>query len=255
MIWSWSRVNSFFLGMKGEGCLYSWYKAYIEGDRGKGNWFSSVGTVTHDILEQYTQGKLSPWDVAEAFTQAFVAIEDKPVSNRMSESYYNKLYDFFNGELFNTFFDDATTLEQEDEKEFNVGNYKFKGFPDLAIEHKKYGLCVVDYKTAKPYGDWKEPYMNSLQHNIQQLYLYSIPIKETYSDYPDNLIYLHPRHEELVVVPFNMDDLKRTEEWCVDTIETAGKWNDWVARCELELKDTFYQKFLCSHRFNCEHMK
>lgn len=239
--------------MQGEGCLHGWRKAYIEGDRGVGNWFSSVGTATHDVFDLYVEGKLSPWDVAEAFVDAFNAIEDRPVSRGMAKSYYTKLYDFFNGELFNTFFRDITILEHEEKQEFKVGKYNFRGYPDLVAEHKDYGLCVVDFKTAKPYGDWVEPYMNSLQHNIQQLYLYGIPVSKAYGGYPDNLVYLHPRHEALVVEPFSMDGLQRTKGWCIDTIETAGKWNEWTARCDLGLKDTFYQKFLCNHRFDCEH--
>lgn len=275
--WSWSRVNSFYMALIGKGCFLDWHKAYIQGMRGEGNWFASVGLVVHDVLEEYVRGDLSEWDVSDSFVEKFTNIKDKPLAQRMAQSYYNNLYNFFSGELFIDFFDKFSAFETEEERNFDVGGYNFVGFPDLAGEHSEYGLCLVDYKTAKPYEG------EELEHNIKQLYLYSIPFMESYGDYPDNLIFMHPRHSELKVIPYEIEKLGETMKWCIETIEKIATWNDWKPRCEFnlkevlsnlsdieqiermhgsfdedmqkKLKDTFYQKQLCNHRFTCEHMK
>jgi len=52
-IWSISRLNSF------NQCQYGYYKTYIEGDRGLGNIYSHLGSVSHDALEGYYNGLVS----------------------------------------------------------------------------------------------------------------------------------------------------------------------------------------------------
>ena len=51
-IWSISRLNAF------NQCEYGYYKTYIEGDRGLGNIYSHLGSVSHDSLESYYNGEI-----------------------------------------------------------------------------------------------------------------------------------------------------------------------------------------------------
>jgi hypothetical protein len=182
--WSWSKVNSFYLGQVGDGCLYSWQQAYQNGNRGEGNWFAEVGLLAHDLIERYNKGELSDWDLPDEFEKGFNKIPYK-VFPKMAQSYFKTLAEFF-GNNFD-WFNDYKMLESEDKKEFMVGEYLFTGFPDLVARHKELGLVIMDIKTAKTYtGD-------KLKHNLMQLYLYSIPIYEKYGEWPQHLVFFYPR--------------------------------------------------------------
>lgn len=51
-IWSISRINSY------HNCAYGYHKTYNEGDRGLGNIYSHMGSVSHDSLERFYNGEI-----------------------------------------------------------------------------------------------------------------------------------------------------------------------------------------------------
>lgn len=169
----------------------------------------------------------------------------------MGNKYKRQIDEFFLVDDFGKYFQDYEILEMEEEKLFKVGEYDFKGFPDMVGNHKKHGLSIVDYKTAKTYEGAK------LKHNIMQLYLYAIPIKEKYGKYPDHLIYFYPK--EMIkeqVIEFDMKELERTIKFVNNIVPVMEKFeksaivDPSMARC-LKHKNDFFGTHLCNYKDKC----
>lgn len=248
-VYSWSRLNSYAMAEEGEGCYYGWFKAYIEGDRGDGNYFSSYGTLFHETIEKMHKGELLAWDVDDVIKDGLNNIEYRVPFEKMRKSYEDSIYRFFN--KYEEVFSDYQIQQAEEEKLFKIGDVSLKGFPDLIGQHKRYGMFIGDYKTSKPYkGD-------KLKHNIMQLYLYSIPFYEEYGYYPDYLIYFFVREKEdiEVAIKFDIKELERTKSWVIETVSKIESHNtDWQPLCIKEDgSKNFYACNLCNHRLKCEH--
>lgn len=250
MIYSWSRINTFSMAEQGEGCYYSFYKTYIEGERGEGNYFSEYGSLVHNTIEDINNGILFEWDIKEHLNQKLNQFQYKAPFPAMKKSYEKSLFGFFLVDDFSQYFKDYEILETEEEKIFEVNSHRLRGYPDLVAQHKKYGLVILDFKTSKPYKGEK------LEHNIMQLYLYAIPIKEKYGMYPDHLIYFYPREPEQkeYVYDFDLKKLDETKQFITNTIEQIRKQKEFPARCEeVDGFKDFFVCNLCNHRQNCNY--
>ncbi|TVY10002.1 PD-(D/E)XK nuclease family protein [Paenibacillus cremeus] len=232
----------------GEGCYWNWYKTYIEHDRGINNYFGLYGTLFHETIEKLMKNELFEWDIKQEITTGMRNFEFKAPFPAMGKSYEESIHRFFDDGSYEQIFSQYKVLESEEEKIFDVGNVKVKGFPDLVANHDKYGFVIADYKTAKKYeGD-------KLDHNLMQLYLYSIPIKEKYGKYPDHLVYIFPREkgQKEFAYPFEIEKLERTKEWVIDTVAKIEQHTDWKPRCEMvDGKRDFFANQLCNSRCNC----
>ena len=237
-----------------EGCFYNFYLNYVLGDRGEDNYFSNIGTLTHELIEKYNKGELFDWDLPIELEKQYALMQYDPPFPAMGKKYRQQINDFFLVDDFSQYFKDYKILEMEDEKVFKVGEYEFKGYPDMVGEHTQHGLSIVDYKTAKKYEGKK------LHHNIMQLYLYAIPIKEKYGKYPDSLIYFYPREDvKEDVIKFNMKDMDRTIKFVMDIIpriekfiaETEKDSSGIEPRCNMWNSEDFYANQLCNFRNKC----
>lgn len=249
-VYSFSRINSFYLAETGEGCYHNFYKTYIEGDRGIGNYFSDYGSLFHGLIENLLKGELIEWDITKELKSGLKNISFKPPFPRMKVSYEEAIHRFFDDGSYDQIFSQYEFLESEEEKIFDVGDVRIKGFPDLVCNHKQHGLSIVDFKTAKRYeGD-------KLLHNLKQLYLYAIPIKEKYGEYPKKLIYVYPREkgQKEFAYTFELEKLEETKQWVIDTVKKIESHTDWIPRCKLvDGSDDFFANNLCGGRLSCEH--
>lgn len=246
MIYSWSRLNAFNRALNGEGCLYEWYKTYIEEDRGETNFFSEYGNIAHKLLKDFNDGILTQKEVIENLEIELSSMKYGTFPN-IYFSYEKKIKDFFSNLEFNL--KDHTFLENEKEVSFKLSNEEFQGHIDAIAEHKKYGFSIVDYKSSKPFNE------KELKNNLMQLYLYSIPVIKEYKRNPDSLIFYHFKEEDKkeYVFPFDEIELDKTIIFVENTIEKIknydGNFSPRCLNCN-QVKD-FYANNLCSHRYNC----
>lgn len=254
--WSWSRINSFYLAEQGEGCFLNWQKQYIEGDRGCGNFFSSFGLIVHETVEKIHKQELFPWDVEEEIRNRWNNLEYRAPFKKMSDSYYNSLFNFFDIDEYEKLFANYNIKESEEEFRFEIDGFKFVGFADIIGEHKKYGNVIGDMKSSKPYVESK------LDDNIKQLYLYSVPYKEKYGHYPDHLIYIFFREKEKMeyAYKFDLDKLEETKKFVIDAIhrieDFVNSGQEFKPLClenQKEKEKGFYPNQLCNHRFTCDY--
>jgi hypothetical protein len=83
---------------------------------------------------------------------------------------------------------------------------------------------------------------------FRQLYLYSLPIKNDYGEYPRLLRFNTFRTGGFIEEVFNIDTFHKTEEWAISEIERITLNEDWSANT-----DYFRCNFLCDVRENCEY--
>lgn len=248
-IYSWSRINSYYQALKGEGCLYGYYKQYIEKDRenAEDNYFSEYGTLLHNLSEKIHNGELLIWDIGEEIDNGLNEFKYRPPFPNMEKSYEAAIHKFF--EDFYEIFDGFKVRSTEEEVVFLVGNKKFKGFIDLDAEHEFHGNVIVDYKTSKVYEG------ENLEHKIRQLYLYSIAYYNKYGKYPDVLIYIFTRekYDRVKIYEFNLEKLEDTKKWALDMVHKIETHDgEWTPRCcSVDGSKDFYASQLCSYRNNC----
>jgi hypothetical protein len=259
-VWSWSRINGFRQGIdeNPEGCGYSWWLSYRENDRGVGNYFTEYGLLGHEMIEKYNKGELFEWDIEDTLESGLTKFDFKAPFPKMGQGYDRKIREFFctnsaEGVSFADRFAKYEFLESEQEMFIDLEGYKIRGFIDAVANHTDYGLIVVDYKSSKAYEKEK------LKNNIMQLYLYSIGIKEKYGQYPDHLMYYYFKEDKKeYAYPFSLDELDRTKQFVLESIEMSKKYTDveqFPPRCSNVPDNDFYAKFLCNQRFTCPHSK
>lgn len=249
VVYSWSRLNSFHSALNNDGCLYGWYKTYIEGDRGSNNFFGLYGSLFHELIEDMHKNKIMAWDVDDIIRKQMAEFEFQPPFEKMRKSYEDAIYRFFND--FDNIFSDYQVQQAEEEKVFKIGNTSMRGFPDLIGQHKTYGMIIGDFKSSKRYTG------ADLKHKAMQMYLYAIPFIQEYGYEPDHLVFMFVREKENreLAIKFDRNELEHTKDWVLQTVEKIEKFKgEWEPVCQTEDGNkSFYSNYLCNHRLTCPH--
>ena len=74
MLWSFSRLNSFY------NCPYEWKRKYIDCEYGESGFFGEFGTLCHSLLERYIKGDISIFELSQCYENEFndVVVHDAP---------------------------------------------------------------------------------------------------------------------------------------------------------------------------------
>lgn len=237
MTWSFSRINSFF-----DGCKYAWKLQYMDENNGEENSFGLYGSFIHSILEKYFKGELNIFELSQYYEDNFMKEVYEPFPPNkwvdLTQKNYNIGLDYFNN--FADF--EYQPISVEKEVNFNVGEYKFKGFIDLLAKDKEDNLIIIDHKTKNGFKSKKE-----LNDYLKQLYLYSIPIYEEYNKYPTQLIFNMIKNNELIQNNFDINAFNETKQWAIDTIHTIEQEKDFPPKI-----DSFWCRYICNFRNSCD---
>ena len=248
-VYSWSNINSFHQAEIGEGCYYAYYLQYIKREKGIGNFFSELGSIVHDMLNKIHNEEIFEWDIENELIKRINNMEyEAPFPAK--KSYIDPIIQFFEDGI-DVQFKDYVILSTEDKASIDLNGVKFFIKPDLMAEHEVKRLVVGDYKISKPYVG------ETLQHNIQQLYIYSEYMNQLYDMYPDYLVYWYLREPfsfREYFFEFNKKDLERTKYFILSTIEKIEKQTEWKPKCEeVDGSKWFFACQLCPFRNNCEY--
>lgn len=227
-------------------CLWAWYNTYVLGDRGCNNSFGEYGSLAHDILKQYHKEELFEFEIADEFEERFNKMECEFPPNpycSLSERYFEAGKSFF--EDFQQWFQFYTMLEVEEEREFIIEGIPFVGYIDYVGRHIDESIHIIDYKSSKPFTK------KELEKKIRQLYLYSIPVKEIYGEYPSKLIFLHLRDKKPVRIKFDMDEFEKTKKWAVEQVSFLSNLKEYPPNTEAK----FFCDYICSHHNICPFKK
>lgn len=234
MQWSFSRLNSFLQ------CPYQFYLIYILEDRGIDNFFSEFGSWGHKLLEDYAEDKLSIFELASEYENKYYKNITFPAPpNKWKDlniSYYEEGLSYF--ENFEGF-GDSKIVAVEEEYNFNIDKYNFKGFADLLLEDKDGNLHVVDHKSSDP----KSKSSEKAKEYFNQMYFYSIPIYEKYKKYPKQLHINAFRKQQWFTENFDIKKIDEVKKWAINTIHQIEKETKFKPK-----SDFFFCNFLCGHR-------
>lgn len=211
MVWSFSRLSSF------HNCKRGWYINYIDGIRGKENFFSQFGTFGHTIFESYDKGELALSDISNFIEKRYFLdiLLDAPGNNwnvDIKLSYYGKLMNYFEKFVGH----DDETIGVEEEARFDIDYFGGKkpcvGFIDR-VSRDKDGIIITDYKSRNKFKS------GELAEYARQPYLYSTFIKDKYGEFPHTLKFEMFKIGETVEIPFDYDDFLEAHQWAANTIK------------------------------------
>ena len=246
MVWSYSRLTTY------ETCPYCFKLAYIKDLRKKyetPSAFSQYGSFCHELLEMYFKDDIPDFLMLNYYNEHFtqnVTCDFPP--NRytdLAQKYYKQGQDYF--ESFIGFEDKyKEILEIETEFFFNVGDYKMKGFIDLAARNYYQQIEIIDHKSkSKPKSKVEKEKL------YRQLYLYSIPIFEKYNQWPSRLNFNMFKLQDWYCKDFSIDELEQSKMWALGIIHDVENDTEFNAIDPKKDKMDYWCNFVCGMREIC----
>jgi hypothetical protein len=246
MTWSFSRLESFY------NCKAAWKRKYIDCEKDENNAFAEYGSLAHKLLEEWANGDLSAFDLADEYDLRFddAIQEEFPYSRSgdMRESYYWKGYNYFS-EFMDVFDEPVDILGVEREVRFEVEGYPFVGYIDLLVRDANGNVIVTDHKSASlkwlKSGKPAKASVEKMENYKRQLYLYSKALIDD-GIQPRELCWNFFNDKKLYRIPFDQNEYEAALKWAVDTIHLIEREEDW------EMHDDFwFCGNICGYRNSC----
>lgn len=245
MLWSFSRLNSFY------NCPYEWHEKYIMCQYGERGFFGEFGGCCHKILERYAKGELSIFEISQAYEEEFATtvVHDAPPNKYVDikSSYFEKGLDYFDN--IDLDLEKYEVLGVEKEVRFKIADKDFIGFIDLLLREKDTGkIIILDHKSASikflKNGNVSKTDQAHVREFIRQLCLYSIPVIEEYGRV-DELWWNLFKDRNWLKIPWKQEDQDEAVQWAKDTIALIEKETEYPCK-----QDFYYCWNLCSQRNN-----
>lgn len=242
-----------------DSCPYAYYLNKIEHKEGLSNIFAEIGSLTHDILDEWGKGQFETTDeMADEFLFRFDLEVVTPPPARLAklgwvDKQRNNLEDFFrNFDEFKGY----KILSTEESFEVEIAGRRFVGIVDMICEENDTGALVIYDHKSKKIADFKE----HEDEMYKQQYLYAKYVYEKYGRYPDKLAFhLFKENGAKFERPFDLNDYNATLEWAVHQMEKieSNEMMDWMICMEQPTKkngtpdDCFFCENICSYRNIC----
>ena len=242
-VWSYSRIKSF------EDCPYGWLLKYIKRLKGKEQFFSQYGSFNHLIHELYYSGDLTESETADYYLFNFTDfVTAKAPSLKIYEKYFKAGANYWKN--FSDRRDDVVGVEEE--VEFTLDGKKFTGFVDLVRQNDK--LSIVDHKSRdlKPRSGKSKPTASDkeLDAYFRQLYLYSVPIAEKFSQNIEELSFNCFKENLIIKELFDEHKFEEAKQWALDNIQKITNNEEWKPKL-----DWFKCKYICDMSDECEYFE
>lgn len=241
MTWSYSRISSF------EDCPYRWYLKYLRGLRGGRRFFSDYGSFMHKTIEKYLTGSLPKSELVPYYLTNFAQEVRPPApSYAVFCSYFEQGLQYLRREELLPY---REPLVVEQKFSFDIDGLQLVGIVDLLARDG--ALVLVDNKSRalKPRSGKSKPTKadEELDAYLRQLYLYSVPIKHRFGEYPARLEFNCFRTGQLISEPFDPEKLEEAKRWALDRIQTITDNEDWSPNIEF-----FKCRYICELSDECE---
>lgn len=245
MLWSFSRLNSFY------NCPHEWYEKYIMCQYGESNFFSEFGSCCHSTLERYAKGKISLFELSEEYEKEFekTVVHDAPPNKYVDikQSYFDKGMDYFDN--IDLDLENYEVLGVEKEVRFKIDDKDFIGYIDLLLKEKETGkIIILDHKSASikflKNGKVSKKDQAHVREFQRQIYLYSLPTIEEYGRV-DELWWNLFKDRNWLKIPWAQEDYDEAIQWARDTIKLIENEVEYSPN-----PDFYYCWNLCSQRNN-----
>lgn len=245
MLWSFSRLNSFYT------CPHEWHEKYIMCQYGENGFFGEFGSCCHTVLEKYAKGEISLFEISQEYEKEFrnTVVHDAPPNKYVDikQSYFDKGMDYFDNIDFDL--DKFEILGVEKEVRFKIDDKDFIGYIDLLLREKDTGkIIILDHKSASikflKNGNVSKKDQAHVREFIRQLQLYAVPVIEEYGKV-DELWWNLFKDQNWLKLPWTQEDHDEAIKWAKDTISLIE--NEKEYKCN---PDYYYCWNLCSQRLN-----
>ena len=244
MTWSYSRVNGY------SQCPYAWFMKYIRREPEPPNFYSSFGSLAHELFEEFYTGKLKKDEMLAEFLARYpVRVQGDRPQAKIVDSYIESGIKCFRD--FEPL--DLKPVAVEKHVKFDISGKKFVGFIDLVgekdgklilVDHKSRNLRVPKRKTANSQAQME------IDGVLKQLYLYAEAIRQETGRNPDELWINCYRTGTVIQNPYSEDKKLDAMEWARKEIDFIETGEDFSARL-----DWFYCANLCGYRRQCEYFE
>lgn len=257
MVWSYSRLSQY------NNCPHSFFLKYIKNKEGISGCFGQYGSFVHELLEKYSKNELCIFELAPEYIDKFtskVTAYFPPMKDKLSMAsiYFEQGKEYF--ETFNGFDENYIIKDIEKKYYFKLDKYNFVGIIDLEVENKNGWYEIIDHKTKNKQHTTRLSKKRKEQgfitlvdkryipwNLIIQLYLYCIPMKEKYGEYPRYLNFNMCRINDWYKIEFNKKDFYISLKWCLEIINKIYKDDVFYDNIS-----QFYCDFLCDQNINCK---
>lgn len=243
MTWSYSRLECF------NTCRYKWFLEYIDDPlriKSEPKFYSSFGSLVHQLIEEYYKGELKKEDMRVAYLARFSKeVRGERPPGDIVDKYIKAGYEYLKS--FEPF--PYNVVDVEKRVQFEIAGHKFIGFIDYLGE-KDGEFYVVDNKSRdlKPRSKRKKPTLKDkeLDDMLRQLYLYAGAIQQEYGKFPVKLCFNCFRNKTFIEEPFVEMRYTEAVEWATRTIEKIQRANDFYPNI-----DYFFCRYLCDYSREC----
>lgn len=248
--WSYSRAHTYSV------CPKAYKLIYIDHVDKRDNAFASWGSLMHKCLELYFKGELFLGELVEYYEEHYeeYMTRDFPYNKYvdMDEDYYNAGIEYLSN--FIGLDSRYEVVGVEKEIDISINGNRVVGFIDLILQDKQDGkYIVVDHKSAKELKGAK------LEEYLNQVYLYSMFIKEEYGGYPKLLAFNLIKGNKVISTQFDKIRLEQSIEWFTNQVNKSVCDTEFHDAIEISGRDieTFahndwFCNNLCSARAFCK---
>lgn len=234
----------------------AFYLSYVENpgsDDELPGYYSQFGQLMHSILQEYYEGKLPEFALAEEWVDRYesvVTVPPPPFPANFGEKNYNAAMDYL--ENFSGVPDGYEVLSVENKFVLDIEGYKISGIADLVLRRKEDGaIWVIDHKTKSDNSMKKD-----LQTYRKQLYLYAIWVRREYGVWPEKLSFNMVKSGTMITEDFDINMVNKTIGWILNgihDIETCDLFGDWSCCIpEGEEKEPYFCKWICDVNTSCD---
>lgn len=207
------------------------------------NAFAEYGTLCHEVLEEWANGTLMSFELADAFAERFDASVTQyfpPFPKGMGQKYFDAGHAYFS--TFEGFGNRYEVMGVEERFELRINGWPFVGVIDLVLRDKNTGeLIVIDHKTMS-----SSTLKKQRGTYTRQLYLYAEAVMQKHRCFPSKLMLNLLREGKLVEEPFCMDDLEEVLLWTDSMISSILQEERWEAR-----PSAYFCDHICSVSDRC----
>lgn len=199
------------------------------------NAFAEYGTLCHELLEDWANGVIPSFELADAYAERFDASIRHcfpPFPRGMGQRYYEAGHAYFSS--FDGFGNQYEVIAVEERFELLIHGWSFVGIMDLVLREKDTGsLVVIDHKTMSDATMRKHG-----KRYTKQLYLYAAAIERKHHVFPNKLMFNLLREGRMTHEAFDMDKMADVLLWVDDVINAVLREDRWEAKPS---------KYFCDH--------
>lgn len=225
-------------------CPHAFYLRYILKLDEVQNAYSQFGTLVHDILEKWADGRLKASELAEEFKER----HDKEVTadypmwpQGQREKSFDKVYTYLKS--FDGFGDEYEITATEKHHVTTIGGCKFQGVVDLGLlnTNTKENI-IIDHKSKSIAS------LNKDKLAYRQLYTYAKFFYDVAGKFPDWLMFhLFKENGVLAEYKFDKEAYSEVMDWLEGTMALISMEDEWKP-----VYEKFFCTNLCGVRNHCE---